>query len=302
MGGGGKMVEGDGMFLIGKRKCGVGRYHSKEHIYVCLERGSRKIRRVVVRDKSADALSVFAKHLKPNTEMCVDPGTENTFFDNLPAIVQLHKIPGPIHVDANDPRKNTQTVERSHSSIKMRLRMGRGIFRHNLQPIMDFEDFVYNRSDGTPIGIFQKLGDATKAYCSTADSVTRLSNIPLLLGADHFEKVEGLTITDIQSICTDSIFNKAKRYEIIKSNLISTQVYPSTNTIEGEFRAARIHDQIICWNDDHHGPSGDAFSLERLQVTCSCKYFLKNTLRLLPDEHRYCTHVIGQLRRVLFMN
>ena len=28
------MVEGDGMFVVGKRKCGVGRYHSKEHVYV----------------------------------------------------------------------------------------------------------------------------------------------------------------------------------------------------------------------------------------------------------------------------
>ena len=262
MGGGGKIVEGDGMFVVGKRKCGIGRYHSKEHVYVCLERGSRKIRRFVVRDKSADALSVFAKHLKPNTEMCVDPGTENTFFDNLPAIVELHKIPGPIHVDANDPRKNTQTVERSHGSIKMRLRMGRGIYRHNLQPIMDFEDFIYNRTDGTPSCIFKKLGDATKTYCSTTESVARLSNIPLLLGTDHFEKVEGLTVTDIQSICANSIFNKAKRYEIVKSNIISTQVYLATSTIEGEFRAARIHDQVIRWCDNHEGFSGDAFSLE----------------------------------------
>ena len=77
----------------------VARQHSKEHVYVCLERGSRKIRRIVVRDKSSDALSVFAKHLKPNTEMCVDPGTENTYFDNLSAVIELHKIPGPIHVD-----------------------------------------------------------------------------------------------------------------------------------------------------------------------------------------------------------
>ena len=38
------MVEGDGMFVIGKRKCGVGRFHSKEHVYVCLERGKRKKR------------------------------------------------------------------------------------------------------------------------------------------------------------------------------------------------------------------------------------------------------------------
>ena len=97
MGGPGKVVEGDGMFVIGKRKCGVGRYRSKEHVYVVLERGSRKIRRIVVRDKSADALSEFAKYLKDGTEMHVDVGTENTYFENLSAVVNLHKIPGPPH-------------------------------------------------------------------------------------------------------------------------------------------------------------------------------------------------------------
>jgi len=65
----GIIVEGDGTFMLGERKCGAGRYHSKEHVYVCLERKSRKVRRIVVRDKTVDALSVFAKHLKPNTEM-----------------------------------------------------------------------------------------------------------------------------------------------------------------------------------------------------------------------------------------
>ena len=32
MGGPGRIVEGDGMFVIGKRKGGVGRFHSKEHV------------------------------------------------------------------------------------------------------------------------------------------------------------------------------------------------------------------------------------------------------------------------------
>ena len=67
MGGPGKIVEGDGMFVIGKRKYGVGRFHSKEHVYVCTERGSRKIRRIVVPDKSADVLAVFDPHILPNT-------------------------------------------------------------------------------------------------------------------------------------------------------------------------------------------------------------------------------------------
>ena len=178
MGGPGKVVEGDGMFLIGKRKCGVGRWHSKEHVYVCLERGSRKIRRIVVKDKSAAALEVFSKYILPNTEMCVDPGTENSFFKNIDAIVDLHEIPGPIHVDPNDPSKHTQTVERSHSTVKMRLRLGRGLHRHNLQAVLDFEDFVWNRSDGTPADVFKKLGDAAHAYVSSQDcDAPRISNL-----------------------------------------------------------------------------------------------------------------------------
>ena len=80
MGGPDRVVEGDGMFVIGKRKCGVGRHHSKEHVYVCTERGSRKIRRIVVPDKSAEVLSVFDKYPLSWTEMCVDLGMEKTHF------------------------------------------------------------------------------------------------------------------------------------------------------------------------------------------------------------------------------
>ena len=42
LGGHNKVVEGDGMFVLATRKGGVGRWHSKEHIYVVVERGSRK--------------------------------------------------------------------------------------------------------------------------------------------------------------------------------------------------------------------------------------------------------------------
>ena len=38
MGGPGRQVEGDGTFVIGKRKNGVGRMRSKEHVYVITER------------------------------------------------------------------------------------------------------------------------------------------------------------------------------------------------------------------------------------------------------------------------
>ena len=303
MGGPGKIVEGDGMFVVGKRKCGVGRYHSKEHVYVCLERKTRKVRRIVVRDKSSDVLSVFAKHLKPNTEMCVDPGTENTYFDNLPAITNLHKIPGPIHIDRDNPERNTQTVERSHSSVKMRLRSGRGVFRHNLQSILDLEDFISNRTTGRPSSIFKRLGDAAKRYCSITDDTTiRTSNIPFLLATDHFESVDGLTLTKIKSICTEGVFNKSQKFEVLKSDLISTQVFSATNTIEGEFRVVNIHDQKICWTDSLHTSSSSVFNLRTLKATCSCKYYVKITIQQLSHELKYCTHIIGQMRRVLFLN
>ena len=187
MGGPGRMLGEMGCFVVGKRKFGVGRYQSKEHVYICLERGRRKIRRIVVRDKFSDALSVFSQHIKLNTEICVDPGIENVYFDNLPAVITLHEIPGPIHVDPAQPRLNTQTVETSHSGVKMRLCLGHGVYRHHLQAIMDYEDFVYNRTNGTLAAILKKLGDAAKAYCSTPrQGIMRLSNIPLLLADDMF--------------------------------------------------------------------------------------------------------------------
>ena len=74
MGGKNIVCEGDGMFVIGKRKCGVGRWHSQEHIYVVTERNSRKIRRILVNDKSAEVLNVFAKHILPGTIMMTDEG------------------------------------------------------------------------------------------------------------------------------------------------------------------------------------------------------------------------------------
>ena len=133
MGGPGVVVEGDGTFVIGKRKNADGRMRSKEHVYVLTERGSRKIRRIVVKDKSADALAIFDQYLLPNTEIMVDPGTENSNFKNMEFIRALHGIQGPIHVCRENTFLNTQTVESSQSGIKMRLRCGRGLRRHYLQ-------------------------------------------------------------------------------------------------------------------------------------------------------------------------
>ena len=200
------------MLVIGKRKCGVGRYHSKEHVYVCTQRGSRKIRRIVVKNKSAKVLEVFAPHILPNTEMCVDSGTENEYFRSLNNIVTLHDIPGPIHYNRNSPTYHTQTVETSHSGIKMRLRLGRGLHRHNLQAVLDFEDFMYNRTNGDPADIFKKLGDTTKLYLDTVDTETvRKSVNAIQLPDDDVRGNVGLCHNHIQQLCkTTTIYEKTK--------------------------------------------------------------------------------------------
>ena len=300
MGGPGKIVEGDGMFVIGKRKCGVGRWHSKEHIYACTERGSRKIRRILVPDKSAD-VSVFDDHILPNTTMCVDDGMENTHFKNLPTVTNLSTIPGPIHIDKTDPTKHTQTVESSHSGVKMRLRLGRGLHRHNLQPVMDLEDFIYNRTDNTPQDIFKKVCDIASIYSRTIDTVSgRQSIIPFVLRQDVIGNSVGLTLSLAEQLCSSSVFRKARRYEVKSNKHISTQCYTLRNTIAGEIRTARIHNQLITWTsenpvDNDYPPV--PFNTKTFAATCTCRFYKKET----KLSGKLCSHVIGQLRRVIFL-
>ena len=71
----------------------------------------------------------------------------------------------------------------------MRLRLSRGLLRHNLQAVMDLEDYITNRPDGTPQMIFKKLGDSAFEYLNTENTVVRSSIITMTLKDDHFEKV-----------------------------------------------------------------------------------------------------------------
>ena len=231
--------------------------------------------------------------------MCVDPGTENTFFKNLNAIVQLHDIPGPIHVDPNDPTKHIQTVERSHSTVKMRLRLGRGLHRHNLQAVLDFEDFIWNRSDGSPAHVFKKLGDAAYEYVTTPNcDAKRISNLTYKLTADDVETIHGLDLTKIKRLCTPSVYSKAKRFETKHSEIYTTQSSGIRRCVEGQYRAAKIYDQSITWGcDESDTQNTNAFNLSTILVYCTCKYFQKATC----VNGLCCSHVIGQLRRTIYL-
>ena len=102
-------------------------------------------------------------------------------------------------------------------------------------------------------------------------------------------------------MCSNSVFKKSKRFELIKSDLISTQVFTNQNKLEGEFRAARIHDQNISWGDCVDNSPFTPFSNLTVSTSCSCKYHLKITQEIEGNKLKYCSHIIGQLRRVIFM-
>ena len=96
-------------------------------------------------------------------------------FKSLSAVSQVYEIPGPIHVDLGNRFRNTQTVEGSHAEPKMRLRLGRGLRRHNLQGVMDFEDFIRNRTDGTPQDILKTLAQLhSSTWLSSTTMFTEL--------------------------------------------------------------------------------------------------------------------------------
>ena len=92
-----------------------------------------------------------------------------------------------------------------------------------------------------------------------------------------------------------------ERFEVVNSELISTQVFDTLNKIEGEFRAARFHDQVITWGSSAGNSPLVPFDNLTLNATCSCKYYMKMVEEKTNHERKYCTHIIGQLRRVIFM-
>ena len=103
---------------------------------------------------------------------------------------------------------------------------------------MDLEDFIWNRTDGSPQDIFKKIADIAAIYVRVTDTTTiRHSSVAVKLCDDVFGCPVGLTLRVVQEMCSQSIFEKAARYEVSCSSIISTQCFPAKNTILGEFRA-----------------------------------------------------------------
>ena len=109
-----------------------------------------------------------------------------------------------------------------------------------------------------------------------------------------FEVIEGLTLSKLKSICSKSVFEKTKRFEVKRSSIISTQVSKSGNWITGTYRAVKIYRQSISWGDKTGINVCQEYNRETLEVFCECKFFCK--------QGRYsgkcCKHIVGQMRRV----
>ena len=90
----------------------------------------------------------------------------------------------------------------------MGLRLGRGLHRDNLQAVLDFEDFIYNRTNGDPADVLKKLGDAATKYVITVDIHSkRKSVLAYSLPRDNVEPIQNLTKDKVLRICTTSVFN-----------------------------------------------------------------------------------------------
>ena len=115
---------------------------------------------------------------------------------------------------------------------------------------------------------------------------------------DNVQEIEGLSLEKIARLCSNSVFNKAKRYNTKNSAIFRTQSSALRNCITGQFKAARIHEQNITWGDSSaHIQEIQPFTLTTIKVYCSCKYFVKET----SQSGLCCSHIIGQLRRVCYL-
>ena len=157
---------------------------------------------------------------------------------------------------------------------------------------------MYNRTDGTPQDIFKKLGDAATRYIRSEDLITvRASNQAERVREDMFEVIEGLTLSKLKSICSKSVFEKTKRFEVKRSSIISTQVSKSGNWITGTYRAVKIYRQSISWGDKTGINVCQAYSRETLEVFCECKFFGKQA----TYSGKCCKNIDCQMRRVIYI-
>ena len=162
-----------------------------------------------------------------------------------------------------------------------------------------FEDFVWNRSDGTPADVFKKLGDASYAYVTTLDcDAPRHSNLTYKLPHVDVEMINGLLLSKIKMLCSQSVFTKSKRFETIHRDIFSTQSSALNRSIQGQYRAARIYEQSITWGvTNSQSEDANSFNVDSIMVYCSCKYYNKETC----FSGRCCSHIVGQLRRTVYL-
>ena len=68
-----------------------------------------------------------------------------------------------------------------------------------VQAWLDFQDFVYKTTDGSPQDCFKKLVEGATLYIYLRDLLTiRYSSIPLQLEVDYNMEIEGLTSQKIR--------------------------------------------------------------------------------------------------------
>ena len=116
----------------------------------------------------------------------------------------------------------------------------------------------------------------------------------MVLRANYFfeiiTEVPLLTIDKIKKLCTNSVYKRAGRYGVGRSDLISTTAELDRNTIKGEIKRAYIHDELIFRDIDVPNSSS---KLQTIRVYCECKYYCNETC----CSGYCCSHIIGQTKK-----
>ena len=107
-----------------------------------------------------------------------------------------------------------------------------------LEAVMNCEDFFINRTGGTPGDTFLKFGDIAAIHNKIENFRTdRHSTIQYNLRSGIKGRPLGLTLVKLATLCSNSLFQKAAKYEVSLSSIISTQSFTLRNSINRQVRS-----------------------------------------------------------------
>ena len=108
--------------------------------------------------------------------------------------------------------------------------------------------YINNRTHGTTLDIFKKLGDTAEIYSRTKhDATVRHSSLSMKLHANSHECPVGFNFETVRSMCSPSAFSNGGHFEVGKSKIL---YQPKASQAETQYVAKlvlQVYDSMIRW-------------------------------------------------------